>query len=69
MPPAERQAVIERIGAGLRPAGGERLRGTSGATREGIGEVLEACWQAVEKGDGSIFPAAGRKETRWPRGK
>ncbi|MHC4784757.1 MAG: GTPase ObgE [Planctomycetota bacterium] len=60
VPPDERQAVIARIGAGLGPAGGH-LRSTSGATHDGIGELLEACWQAV--GGGGHEPGWGEAVT------
>ena len=60
MPPDERQAVIARITAGLQPAGG-CLGGTSGATHEGVGELLEACWQAL--GGGEHEPGWGEAVT------
>jgi GTP-binding protein len=52
VPQTERRAVVERLAVGLRLAGGEHPRVTSGATREGVGELLEACWHAVGKGEG-----------------
>ena len=51
LPADERQAVIARVAAALQLTGEERLLVTSGATHEGIGELLEACWQAVGKGE------------------
>jgi len=60
VPPDERQAVIARITAGLQPAGG-CLGGTSGATHEGVGELIEACWQAL--GGGEHEPGWGEAVT------
>jgi GTP-binding protein len=56
VPAEERQSVIARVAAELKQAGDERLLVTSGASQEGIGELLEACWQAVGK---------GKKEPGW----
>ncbi|MHC4422947.1 MAG: GTPase [Planctomycetota bacterium] len=51
VPADERGTVIARVAGALELAGDERLLVTSGATHDGIGELLEACWQAVGKGE------------------
>jgi GTP-binding protein len=51
VPADDRPAVIARIAGALKLAGDERLLVTSSATREGIGELLEACWRVVGKGE------------------
>jgi GTP-binding protein len=51
VPQDQRQDLIDRVAAALRLAGGERPRITSGATREGVTALLEACWLAAGSGD------------------
>jgi GTP-binding protein len=51
VPADERQAVIARVAGALELAGDDRLLVTSGATHDGIGALLEACWRVVGKGE------------------
>jgi GTP-binding protein len=48
--PEERKAVVKRLSADLRLGRGEKPLVVSGATGEGVGEMLEACWRALGKG-------------------
>ncbi|MCZ6508454.1 MAG: GTPase ObgE [Acidobacteria bacterium] len=47
VPDADRDELVELVAAEL----GQETLVTSGATRVGVRELLEACWQAVGKGD------------------
>lgn len=47
VPAQDRAAVIERVQAELDLAGGTPLVVTSGASREGVEVLLEACWRVV----------------------
>ncbi len=47
VPAADRAEVIERLESQLHLAGGTPLVVTSGASREGVEVLLEACWRAV----------------------
>ena len=52
MPADERPAVIAQVASALPLAAGEPLLPASGGTHDGVGPLLEACWQAVGKDEG-----------------
>ncbi len=51
VPDTQRRAVVERIVAAIGGPGPGKPLVISGATGEGIRELLEACWDAAEKSD------------------
>ena len=50
VPDTERRAVVERIVAAIGGSGPGKPLVISGATGEGLKELLEACWHAADKG-------------------
>jgi len=55
VPEGERSSVIAELEAALGPHGSRRVLAASGATRQGIAEMLEACWTALDRKE----PVAG----------
>jgi len=57
VPDIDRRAVVERTVAAIGGSGPGKPLVISGATGEGLKELLEACWHAAEKSDPSGWQA------------
>jgi GTP-binding protein len=60
VPEEERAARVERFAGAIGMWRGERPLAVSGATREGMGALLEAAWALAEKGPVRTWRAAGQ---------